>query len=231
MRNKTILIIDDDPQICRIVEAALSPHGTLTHSANSPAEGLRLFYSQQPDLVILDILMPEMNGWEVCRQIRQLSDVPIIFLTALQSEDDIVRGLDLGAVDYVTKPFSLKVLLARVNAVLRQVDTLSGTPLRWYQDGYLAVDLDHRRVTVDGELVKLSATEYRLLALLLENAGNVLTFEEILTEIWGEEHRNNTDYVRVYVWHLRKKIERNPKNPAYVLTEYGVGYRFERATS
>lgn len=231
MRNRKILIIDDDPQICRIIEAALSPDGASPHIATSAAEGLRMFYAIQPDLVILDILMPEINGWEVCRQIRQLSDVPVIFLTALHDEDDVVRGLDLGAVDYVTKPFSIKVLRARINAALRVAEVLSGGASTIYNDGYLAVDLGRRRVTVEGELVKLSVTEYKLLTLLLENAGNVLTFEDILTQIWGEKHRDNTDYVRVYVWHLRKKLEKNPRNPEYVLTEYGVGYRFERLNS
>lgn len=231
MQNKKILIIDDDPQICRIIEAALSPDGALTHTATSPADGLRMFYALQPNLVILDILMPEINGWEVCRQIRQLSDVPVIFLTALHDEDDVVRGFDLGAVDYVTKPFSIKVLRARISAALRQAEALAGGASAIYNDGYLSVDLGRRRVTVEGELVKLSVTEYKLLALLIENAGKVLTFEDILTQIWGEKHRDNTDYVRVYVWHLRKKIEKNPRNPEYVLTEYGIGYRFERAAA
>ena len=143
----------------------------------------------------------------------------------------MVRGLNLGAVDYITKPFSIKILLARINAALRQSKAqMPVAPETTYDDGYLAIDLDRRRVTIEGELVKLSVTEYRLLELLLKNMGRVLTFEEILTEIWGEKHRDNTDYVRVYVWHLRKKIEKNPKNPEYVLTEYGVGYRFERST-
>lgn len=229
MQNKKILIIDDDPHICRIIEAAITPHGADVTIANAPQEGLRAFYNLQPNLVILDIMMPEIDGWEVCRQIRQLSDVPVIMLTALQEEEDVVRGLNLGAIDYITKPFSIKILLARINAALRQAETqVPVSPETTYEDGYLTIDLDRRRVTVEDELVKLSVTEYRLLELLLRNVGRVMTFEEILTEIWGEKHRDNTDYVRVYVWHLRKKIEKNPKNPQYVLTEYGVGYRFER---
>ncbi len=228
MQNKKILIIDDDPQICRIIEAAISAEGAQAIPAVNGLEGLRLFYKHQPDLVILDIMMPEMDGWEVCRQIRQLSDVPVIMLSALQGEDDVVRGLELGAVDYMTKPFSLKILQARINTALRQAENqVPSQPTTTYNDGYLSIDLERRRVMINEELVKLSVTEFKLLSLLLQNEGRVLTFDEILTSIWGEKHRDNADYVRVYIWHLRKKLEKSPKAPEYLHTEYGVGYRFE----
>jgi two-component system alkaline phosphatase synthesis response regulator PhoP len=172
--------------------------------------------------------MPVLDGWEACRLIRRLSDVPIIFVTALTQEDAIVRGLDCGAVDYIPKPFSPKVLLARARAALRAAD--AGSKKRrvaLYKDGYLDIDLEARRVLVGGEPVQLTATEYRLLSHLLENAGRVLTYDQILEHVWGWECQDSVGYVHVYVWHLRQKLEQDPRNPNYLLTERGVGYRFE----
>lgn len=229
MQDKTILVIDDDYHICHLIETALSKAGATVITAQEGQAGLRLFARHQPDLVVLDILMPQMDGWEVCRQIREVSEVPIIMLTALRDEDDIVRGFDTGAIDYVTKPFSVKVLLARVGAALRQRAAVSESqPQQHFRDDYLEVDLERRRVMLRGEPVKLSATEYRLLAYLLRNPGKVLTFDEILANVWPEAERGSADYVRVYIWHLRNKLERNPKSPDYIHTEYGVGYRFEK---
>ncbi len=228
MQGKKILIIDDDYHICHIIETAVIKEGAHVTIAQDGHEGLSRFYEVKPDLVILDIMMPEMDGWAVCRLIRQSSDVPIIMLTALHSEDDIVRGLDYGAIDYVTKPFSVKVLLARVRAALRQSTTkpVETTPPSAFSDGNLTIDLDKRRVMLKEKPVKLSITEYRLLTYLFKNEGKILTFEEILDTVWGQKHRENPDYVRVYVWHLRKKLESEPKEPDYILTEYGIGYRF-----
>lgn len=228
MQGKKILIIDDDYHICHIIETAVIKEGAQVTIAQDGHEGLSRFYEIQPDLVILDIMMPEMDGWAVCRLIRQSSDIPIIMLTALHSEDDIVRGLDYGAIDYVTKPFSVKVLLARVRAAMRQStpNVIETDPPSTFSDNNLTIDLDKRRVMLKNKPIKLSITEYRLLTYLFKNAGKILTFQEILETVWGQKHRENPDYVRVYVWHLRKKLETDPKNPNYILTEYGIGYRF-----
>ena len=227
-----MLVIDDDSNLLRLLAYTFSSIGAVVYTAESGEEGLRQFYAQQPDLIILDVKMPEMDGWEVCARIRQLSDVPIIFLTALARDEDIVRGLDCGAIDYVTKPFRPKVLVARAQAALRRTEIASGrSKLPSYRDDYLTIDLEARRVLVCGEPVKLTATEYQLLAYLVENAGRVLTFQQILENIWGWEYQDSINYVHVYMWHLRNKLEEDPKNPRYLLTEHGVGYRFERSFS
>jgi two-component system KDP operon response regulator KdpE len=229
MRGKKILIVDDDPDVRRLVKTVFSRAGAAVYTASDGREGLGQFGACQPDLVLLDIKMPALDGWETCRLMRRMSDVPIIFLTVVAGEDDIVHGFDCGAADYVTKPFSTKVLLARARAALRAMDAAPGRRrVALYNDGYLAVDLDAHRVSVAGKLAQLTATEYRLLAYLLENAGRVLTYEQLLEEVWGEACKDSADYVHVYVWHLRQKLERDPSRPQYVQTERGVGYRFER---
>jgi two-component system KDP operon response regulator KdpE len=228
MLGSKILVIDDDPNMLRLVTDALSKTGAHVYTAASGEEGLRQFYAFQPHLVLLDIMMPDLDGWQLRMAIHQLSGVPVIFLTALGKEKDIVRGLDCGAVDYVTKPFSPKVLAARVRSALRQAERASvpEKPLS-YNDGYLTVDLDGRQVLLRGEPVKLTRTEYRLLAYLLRNAGRVLTFQQILDNVWGWEYQESVEYVHVYIWHLRQKLERDPKHPQYLLSERGVGYRFQ----
>ena len=232
LKNKDVLVIDDDPNLVRLIEYTFSRVGIVVHTAEGGEEGLRQFYAKRPDLIILDIMMPEVDGWEVCTRIRQISDVPIIFLTALNGEDNIVRGLDCGAVDYVVKPFGPKVLMARVQAALRQTELTSGLKKApTYHDNYLAIDLDTHRVIVCGEPVKLTATEYRLLAYLVQNANQVLSFQQILETVWGSEYGDCVNYVHVYMWHLRNKLEENAKAPRYLLTEHGVGYRFRKAPS
>jgi len=229
---KKVLVVDDDPDLVKLVACSLTRQGYEVYKAYDGQEGLQQIYNHQPDLVILDIMMPKMDGWQVCRRIRETSDIPIIMLTAKGREEDIVRGLDYGADDYLTKPFSIKELLARVRAVLRRA-TLSlptETPAI-YSDDYLTVNLAERRVIVGGKRVKLTPTEYRLLAYLVENAGRVLTYRQLLEKVWGWEYMNDIDYVRIYIWRLRQKIEKDPSRPQYILTEYGVGYRFERAGS
>ncbi len=232
MAGKKVLIVDDDVVMRQLVGHVVTGTGNEIVMANDGAEGLDQFYEHQPDLVILDLMMPKMTGWEVCRQIRQSSNVPIIMLTAMGRESDEVRGFKEGADDYVTKPFNANVLQARVEAALRRgkLITQEEAPTT-YSDDYLTLDLSQRRMLVDGKLVKLTATEYRLLVYLFKNAGQVLTFRQILENVWGGEYSKNTDYVHVYIWHLRKKLERNPKSPKYILTEHGVGYRFEKATT
>ena len=230
MDEKKVLIVDDDAMMRQVVSAVVAEESEQIYTANDGIEGLNQFHEIQPDLVILDLMMPKMTGWELCRQIRKSSNVPIIMLTAMSEDMDVVRGLDEGADDYVVKPFSADILLARVRAALRRIQPKTSDPQPiTYSDDYLTIDLRQRRMLVDGQLVKLTATEYRLLAFLLQNPGQILTFRQILENVWGGEFRDNTDYVHVYVWHLRKKLERNPKAPRYILTEHGVGYRFEMA--
>jgi two-component system KDP operon response regulator KdpE len=211
-----------------LVRLILSAEGAEVYLAADGREGLGQFGVCRPDLVLLDIKMPVLDGWETCRLFRRLSEVPIVFLTAVSREDDIVRGLDCGAVGYITKPFSPKVLLARVQAVFRTVETASRRRrVARYDDGYLSIDLDTRRVSAGGNPVQLTATEYRLLAHLLENAGRVLTYDQILKNVWGWGCQDSMGYVHVYVWHLRQKLDQDPRRPRYVLNERGVGYRFE----
>jgi two-component system KDP operon response regulator KdpE len=196
--------------------------------ATDGQEGLGQFGACRPDLVLLDIMMPMLDGWRTCAELVRLSDVPIIFMTVLGREDDIVRGLDCGAVDYVTKPFSPKVLLARSRAALRQAGVSSRNGVTAiYDDGHLNVDLENRRVRVAGEPVQLTATEFRLLSYLVENPRRLLTYRQILEHVWGWDCQGSTEYVHVYIWHLRQKLEQDPRHPSYLLTERGVGYRFE----
>ena len=226
--SKKILVIDDDPSLVALLYHSLTDDGYEVYKAYDGQEGLRQIYNYQPDLIILDIVMPKLDGWQVCRRTREMSDVPIIMLTTRGKEEDVVRGLDYGADDYLSKPFSVKELLARVRAVLRRTALPPSTeePVT-YSDGYLTVNLTERRVVVQGEPVKLTPTEFRLLAQLVENAGRALTYGQLLEKVWGWEYRDDIDYVRIYIWHLRQRIEKDPSQPQYILTEYGVGYRFE----
>jgi two-component system KDP operon response regulator KdpE len=231
MGNTKVLVVDDDPALLPLIEYTFAREDYEVHCASDGKEALRQFFAHRPDLVILDIMMPRMDGWETCRRIREVSDVPIVMLTARGQDEDVIRGLEYGADDYLTKPFSIKVLVARARAVLRRaalppVDYSESTT---YADDYLTMDLQQRRVTVRGEIVKLTPTEYRLLAYLVQNAGRALTFSQILQSVWGWEYQDDVDYVRVYIWHLRQKLEEDPKNPKYIQTETGVGYRFESA--
>jgi two-component system KDP operon response regulator KdpE len=227
VRGKRVLVIDDDAETVELVRLVFAREGAEVYSAAGGRAGIHQVGACRPHLVLLDVMMPDLDGWETCRLLRGFSDVPIIFLTALSREQDIVRGLDCGAADYVTKPFSARILLARARAALRARAGASGAqrPVL-YDDGYLSVDLEARSVLVDGKPARLTVTEYRLLAYLLENRGRVLTYEQILAHVWGWEYRECVDYAHVYAWHLRRKLEPDPRRPAYVLTERGVGYRF-----
>lgn len=226
MPNK-ILIVDDDPMLSELIGYNLESEGYTIVRAQDGREGLQKFEAEQPDLVILDVSMPKLNGWEVCERIRAVSDTPVMMLTAQGREEDIVRGLDLGADDYLTKPFQVRVLLARIRAALRRAHlSPEPEPKVTYADDYLVVNLADRRVIVDGEITKLTPTEFKLLAFLVENRGRILTFRQILENVWGFEYIDDIDYLRVYIWHLRKKIERDSKNPVYLLNELSTGYRF-----
>jgi two-component system KDP operon response regulator KdpE len=169
-----------------------------------------------------------MDGWTVCQRIREFSDVPTIMVTAKDQDSDIIRGLELGADDYVVKPVRIPVLVARVKACLRRADLVpTEKPEMNYADKYLVVDLPARRVLTNDEPVKLTPTEFSLLARLVQSAGRVLSYKQLLEDVWGWEYTDDIDYLRIYIWHLRQKIEQDPKNPRYILTEHGVGYRFQ----
>lgn len=231
MKGKKVLIVDDDMTMCQILDIAFSVEGAFVFTANDGREGLQKFFEHHPDLVILDINMPYMNGWQTCHQIRLLSDTPIIMLTTLDGDEEMIRGLDVGADDFITKPFNTRVLLARTRAVLRRLEKSSmNQPQSRYTDGYLTVDLERHEVLVLGEPIRLTATEFQLLTFLLKNNGRTLTYEQILENVWGWEYQESVEYVHVYVSHLRRKLERDPKNPTYLITVHGTGYRFEKPT-
>jgi two-component system KDP operon response regulator KdpE len=228
MHGKKVLIVDDDADVLEFVEHLFADVGAQVRTAINGREGLSQFASYQPDLVLLDVMMPALNGWQTCRHIRRYSNVPIIFLTAVSQEEDVVRGLDYGAIDYVTKPFNPRVLLARARAALRAVGAFSeGQPITHYDDGYLSVDLEAQQVSVGGVPVQLTDTEYGLFACLFENAGRVVMHREILEQVWGWGYEDAVDYLHVYVYHLRRKLEPDPSRPRYVHTHRGVGYRLD----
>jgi two-component system KDP operon response regulator KdpE len=222
-----LLIIEDDVDLVKALDLYLSRAGYSVITALNGREGLQKLYNERPDIVLLDIAMPKMDGWEVCRRIRDMSEIPIVVLSARTQEDERVKGLKLGADDYVTKPFSLKELEARLEAVLRR--TRAVKPAKdgiIFANEELVVDSERLTVTRDGRLVPLTPTELRLLLLLAENKGRALTHRQILEKIWGAEYRNDVDYVKLFVYRLRRKIETDPENPRYVLSERGIGYRF-----
>jgi two-component system KDP operon response regulator KdpE len=228
LENVTVLVIDDDASLIELLRSVFGRAGARVLGACGGQEGLRQFHAYHPDLVVLDIMMPDMDGWEVCRSLRRISDVPILMLTAMDAAPDITYSLDSGADDYVTKPFEIQVLLARARALLRRSRrrTEGGEPTV-YEDGYLAIDLGRRRVSVRQQPVSLTSTEYALLACLFRGAGRVLSYEQILEEVWNGACLESPEYVHVYVYRLRQKLEPDPANPRYLVKEHGLGYRFE----
>lgn len=230
--NETILIIEDDPAARALVADTLKQERFNVLQAPDGQAGLREMYENHPDLIILDINMPTMDGWTVCQRIREVSNIPIIMLTAQSSPEEIIKGLELGADDYVIKPFDIYILLARVRATLRRAAT---EPTLFkegvaYSDDYISINLDEHRVIVEGEPVKLTPTEFQLLAHLVSSSPRIVPYRDLLSEIWGFEYIDDIDYLRVYIWHLRRKIEPDSKNPTYITNELGVGYRFEKLT-
>jgi DNA-binding response OmpR family regulator len=226
-REKRLLIIDDDQRLLDALVLYFDKQGYRVFTASEGDEGLRQLYRVHPDLVILDIMLPRIDGWEVCERIRQMTNVPIIMLTARDQEADRVRGLEMGADDYVAKPFSLRELAARVEAVLRRSQAVQeqGDEVL-YGDDYLVVDAGRMEVHCAGQPVNLTATERRVLFLLARNRGRLLTASQILTSVWGADYVDEVGYVRLYIWRLRQKIEPLPDQPRYILTEHGMGYRF-----
>ncbi len=226
--RKRILVVDDEQRMIDFIRMNLELDGYQVLQARDGATALEVIRTQLPDLVLLDIMMPELDGFETLRMLREFSSVPVIMLTAKGEEDDKVRGLELGADDYVTKPFGPRELSSRIKAVLRRAKMPSTTPDQAILkiDDRLSVDFNRRMVIVDGEPVKLRPTEYRLLYHLIENAGWTVPHDQLLAKVWGYEYRDENHYVRLYVNYLREKIEENPSDPKYIITERGVGYRF-----
>lgn len=224
MTKARVLLVDDDETLLGLLVDHLRAAGYRPLTANSGLEGLRLVADMAPDLVVLDVMMPTMDGWEVCRRLREISSVPIIMLTAKGEEYDKLRGFHLGVDDYVTKPFSFAELVARVGAVLSRAASEIGE--RVTSDD-LAIDFEEHRVTVADEVINLTPTEYRLLETLARNANHTLSTASLLREVWGPEYAGETKQVKHYVWTLRKKIEADPGDPKHILTERGFGYRFE----
>ena len=225
--REKILLIEDEYELVRLLSFRFQQEGYEVLSAANGVDGLRILQQEHPQLVMLDVMMPRMNGWETCKRIREYSDVPIIMLTALGQEADMVRGLELGADDYVTKPFSLAEVIARVRAALRRGRQPMSDNTTVQIDERLIVDRAQRQVIVDGQRTELSPTEFRVLDCFLDNQGRILTHQSLLTQVWGWEYIDETDYLKVYIHHLRKKIERNPGKPCYIVTERGLGYRFQ----
>lgn len=222
-----LLLIDDDKALTGLLSAYLRERGYNVSIAHDGVEGLRMTHAAQPALVILDVSMPVRNGWFVLERIRELSNVPVLMVTAHNEEENILRGFALGADDYIAKPFSFAELVARIAAVLNRINRSEHTQQAVQVFGDLAVDLTDKRVWRGDEIIHLTPTEFKLLAVLVRQAGRVVTQEELVRQTWGEEYLEDVGYVRRYVWHLRRKIEIDPDNPRYIHNDRGYGYRFE----
>lgn len=221
-----ILVIDDEQQILRALRTILSQQDYQVTATGTGEEGLALATATQPDIIILDLGLPDISGVEVCQQLREWSDLPVIVLSAHDSEAEKVAALDAGADDYLTKPFGVDELLARVRVALRHRAKVQGNKASIITIGALNIDLANHLVTRGGELVKLTATEYKLLAYLASNSGRVLTHQSILNHVWGYSEGSQMEYLRIYIRQLRQKLEEDPRNPQLIITESGVGYRF-----
>ena len=219
-----MLVVDDEPQILKFLTVALNAAGYDTLTAATGADALRLAATQAPDLIVLDLGLPDRDGKDVLRELRQFSDVPVIILSARDREIDKIEALDLGADDYVEKPFGIGELTARLRAALRHKAGAS-KPVQRIEIGGVTMDFDKRNVSRDGEPIRLTPKEYDLLAILFRNAGRVVTHRQILSAVWGPAHVEDTQYLRVFIGQLRAKVERDPTTPAIIRTEPGVGYR------
>jgi two-component system KDP operon response regulator KdpE len=226
--GKRILVVDDEPRMINFIRMNLELEGHQVLEAHNGLEALEQIRTKLPDIVLLDVMMPELDGFETLRMLREFSTIPVIMLTAKGDENDRVYGLELGADDYVSKPFGPRELSSRIRAVLRRSDRPSTSPSQAVLriDDRLSVDFNRHEVIVNGERIKLRPTEYLLLYHLIENAGWTVPHDQLLAKVWGYEYRDEAHYVRLYVNYLREKIEEDPSNPHYILTERGVGYRF-----
>ncbi len=227
LERRRILVVDDEERMVRFIRLNLEHDGYMVSEAFNGKQAMQKLREALPDLILLDVMMPDLDGFEVLEMVREISNVPIIMLTAKGEEDDRVRGLEKGADDYVTKPFSPRELVSRVKAVLRRTEGASGSMHGLIEvDERLKIDFDKREVWLEGKIVKLRPTEYKLLFHLVQNAGWVLSHDQLLTNVWGYEYRDEPHYVRLYINYLRQKLEKDASNPKYILTERGVGYRF-----
>jgi DNA-binding response OmpR family regulator len=225
--RRKILVVDDEERMVRFIRLNLEHDGFIVNDAFTGKQALQRLRDVTPDLILLDVMMPDLDGFDVLEMIREISSVPVIMLTAKGEEDDRVRGLELGADDYITKPFSPRELVSRVKAVLRRTEGASGSTHNLIEiDERLKIDFDRHEVWLEGKIVKLRPTEYRLLFHLVQNAGWVISHDQLLAKVWGYEYRDEPHYVRLYINYLRQKLEVDPTNPKYILTERGVGYRF-----
>jgi two-component system KDP operon response regulator KdpE len=224
---KTILVIDDDPEILNILSITLTKEQFDVITALDGREGLHKAYVHHPDLVVLDIMMPDMDGWQTCQRLRYVCDVPILMLTARNEQSNILKGLSLGADDYLTKPCSFEELNARIHACLRRATPQSTESWQTrYDDGVLFIDFDEGTVIRDGEQIELTPTESQILLYLASKPGHVFSHQELLTRVWGDEHKDDTGYLSVYIRYLRRKVEQDPNNPIYIRTRWGMGYYF-----
>jgi two-component system KDP operon response regulator KdpE len=223
--SEKILVVDDEPRVVQLVRKVLEAVGYQVVAAASGEPAIEMVALEQPDLVLLDILLPhDLDGYEVCRRIREFSEVPVIMLTAKALESDVLHGFDVGADDYLTKPFNAKELVARVKAVLRRTQRPEEMVTATLTCGELEINFARRAVKVRGEKVSLTRTEYALLRQLALNANRVMLHQDLLTTVWGPEYRDDIDYLRAYIRYLRQKLEENPSEPQYILTTPGVGY-------
>ena len=227
-----VLLIDDDNDLLQLTSHIFRSGGAQVITARDGSEAIGKILTHRPNLIVLDILMPGINGFETCQIIRQITDAPLMMLTALNEDKNIVRALELGADDFLAKPFTTAVLLARVQALLRRSSRESERPTFFrYYDGHLKIDGERHQILINDKRVKSGPTEFRLLVYLVRNAGKALTYDQILAGVWGKEYRGNVDIVHVYISNLRSKIEANPKKPRYIRVVHGVGYIFERPVS
>jgi two-component system alkaline phosphatase synthesis response regulator PhoP len=232
VNGKKVLLIDDDNDLLELSSYIFKRAGAQVLTAGDGSEGINKLLIHRPDLILLDIMMPGINGFDICKNIRRVSNVPLIMLTALDDEQNILQAFESGADDFLPKPFSTQILLARVNALLRRSrhenEFLSAFK---YDDGHLTIDTEKHHILINGEQVKLAPTGFRLLVYLAQKAGKAVTYDQLLANVWGEEYRGNFDIVHVYISTLRSKIEKNPKNPRYIRSVHGLGYIFERQDS
>lgn len=230
IKKYTVLVADDDPQLLRLVTRSLELEGFHVLNARDGEEALAMIEANPPDLVLLDVMMPHMDGFTACQKIREFSQLPIIIITARGRDSDKVRGLNLGADDYLTKPFSIEELVARVRAVLRRSQFVAMEQMQAARSkiaiGDIDIDFEQRLVTVRGEEVVLTPTEYRILAYLMQNAGRILTQDLLLEHIWGPEYMGESHMLQVSINRLRRKVEPDPSHPTYIHTKIGVGYQF-----
>jgi two-component system KDP operon response regulator KdpE len=223
MDKRTILVVDDDQGLRELIRINLEHEGYGVIQAANGLQCIKVVREQRPDMVILDVMMPELDGLEACRQVREFSQLPILMLTARTQSEDVITGLDRGADDYLIKPFNIDELSARIRALLRRVPP-AYRPLSAGEE-QIKIDQQKREVQVREQVVDLTPTEYQLLLILMEHAGKVVEHETLLRAVWGQGYTRDNDYLKVYIWHLRRKLEVDPRNPKLLLTEWGVGYR------